>query len=220
MYMKRNTFVCALKNTSVDPEIQVWILLRIMKYKCESFCVHVCIMRLFWAHIDEDFDNHWPWRKWIWSTDLSIFDYFQLSPDLMLISIQFSSEIFSVSSQVKINVLKQCCISLSKIVTHMIKANQLTFENGFKNGQTSETGRTGFHSWKWNLTCSPSLFYRKWKQDNENRHQPWTLHTCLLLRIKTVNQCKQGQTRQSTTRSLIGAEQVMSWGSRSHKPVN
>ena len=48
--MKRNTFVCALKNTSADPEIQVWLLLWIMKYKCESFCVHVCIMRLFWAH--------------------------------------------------------------------------------------------------------------------------------------------------------------------------
>ena len=49
-YMKRNTFVCALNNTSVDPEIQVWLLLRIMKYKCESFCLDLCIMRLFWAH--------------------------------------------------------------------------------------------------------------------------------------------------------------------------
>ena len=38
MYMKRNTFVCALKNTSVDPEIQVWILLCACVYY-EPICI-------------------------------------------------------------------------------------------------------------------------------------------------------------------------------------
>ena len=59
-------FTCIWNGTHlcVHWQTQVWILLRIMKYKCESFCVNVCIMRLFWAHTKMSF----PWPRRVQST--------------------------------------------------------------------------------------------------------------------------------------------------------